>query len=70
MYFSDSTIELCSLLLDLNIEMTIRENKFGKTASIASFKTKEEFIRFIIKRINDRYHKGDSFGRVSPEKVS
>ena len=52
------------------LKSIIRENKLGKTASIAKFKTKEELIKYIIKRVNDRYHKGDSFGRVSPEKVS
>lgn len=69
----DTEGELFNALKKKNMEQLksiIRENKLGKTASIAKFKTKEELIKYIIKRVNDRYHKGDSFGRVSPEKVS
>ena len=35
---------------------------------IAKGMTEKELIKYIIKRVNDRYHKGDSFGRVSPER--
>ncbi len=69
----DTEDDMFNALKKKNMEQLksiIRENKLGKTASIAKFKTKEELIKYIIKRVNDRYHKGDSFGRVSPEKVS
>ncbi len=69
----DTEGELFNALKKKNMEQLksiIRENKLGKSASISKFKTKEELIKYIIKRINDRYHKGDSFGHIPPEKVS
>jgi len=60
----DSEEQLYNALKRKNIEklkLIIKENKLGTNYSISKLQNKEEIMKFIIKRVNDRYHKGDSF---------
>jgi hypothetical protein len=50
------------------LKSIIKENKLGKDYSTSKLTTRSDLIKFIIKRVNDRYHKGDSFSRPMPEK--
>ncbi len=69
----DTEEELYNALKKMNLEnlkSIIKQNKLGNYSSVSKLVTREELIKFIIKRVNDRYHKGDSFGRSTPVKTN